>query len=140
MGYKVFGDTIAMRLEIGEEILESIANVCRECGFDSAVVTGIGATDYARIGAGNELKDEYETTEYTEKMEIVNLTGDVVMKEGKHVPHIHVVLAGPGGRQLVGGHLERATIFSTAEIFIRKLDGVIEKQFFPQHGWWLMGV
>lgn len=144
MGYKVYGNTIVIRLEIGEEIISTIADVCNKEGVTGAYFTGIGATGHVRFGAGNEIEGKYEVTEINEKMEIVHLTGDVAMKEGKCMPHAHVVLAGQGGKTIVGGHLEEGTIFSTADIFIVKLEGVLNKKLFPTcyqgHDWWLIDV
>ncbi|MDO4174955.1 MAG: DUF296 domain-containing protein [Eubacteriales bacterium] len=144
MGYRVLGDTIVMRLEIGEEIMSAIANVCDKEHVTAATIMGIGATGHVKFGAGNEIEGNYEVTEINEKMEILNLTGDVSLKDGKCMPHVHIIVAGQGGKTIFGGHLEEGTIFSTADIFIRKLDGVLNKKLYPEcypgHSWWLLDV
>ena len=140
MGYKVFGDTIVMRIDPGAEILKTVTECCEKENITGAYITGVGATGYCRIAAGDELKGEYCSSEYNEKMEIIHLTGDVTVVNEKPSVHIHVTLAGRGGVEVHGGHLEEGVIFSNCEIIITKIPGaVLKKRPYPEfHNWMLL--
>ncbi|MGI6175779.1 MAG: PPC domain-containing DNA-binding protein [Christensenellales bacterium] len=144
MGYKVFGNTVIIRVEMGNEIISTIISVCEKEGITGAHFTGIGATDYARFGAGNEIEGNYVVSEINEKMEILNITGDISMKEGKCLPHVHIIMAGQGGSPIVGGHLEEAKVFGTCNIYLTKLDGTLERTLYPEsypgHEWWFLNI
>lgn len=94
MKYRVFGSTMAIRFETGDELLSLIKSVCEKEGFTTATISGIGATDSIAVGAGDESKDAYAITEYKEKLEVLSLAGNVTLKEGKEFNvHLHASLA-----------------------------------------------
>ena len=67
--------------------------------------------------------------------EITALIGNISRQEGADAPylHLHITLAKAGG-QAVGGHLNRAVISATSELFVRKLPGVIGRFADPETG------
>ncbi len=66
------------------------------------------------------------TNEKEEKgpFELLSLEGNIFPSEGDRKPiiHVHVMLGSPSG-SVMGGHLFKATIFTTTEIFIGKIVG-----------------
>ena len=50
MIYKLYGDTYAVRLERGEEVVASIAELCEKEGIRAGTVQGLGAADDATVG------------------------------------------------------------------------------------------
>ena len=129
MVYQVFGNRLVVRLETGDELLESILKVCEETGFTTASVTGIGATDDVEIGSGNEDENRYYIQSYHEKLEMCNISGNVTHKGDLLNCHLHVVLGAPGGGAF-GGHVHKAVVKNTAEIFIDRIDGEIDRKLF----------
>lgn len=133
MNTKLAGNTLIIRLKPGDEILESIGAACRENGIVCGYVTGIGASDDAVVGCFSREKKDYTDREYTGDMEICSLVGNITQKDGAIFPHIHITLAREDG-VIVGGHLKRAVISLTAEIFISSTDCVINRKYCKNTG------
>ena len=128
MDYKVFEDgTIALRLDPGEEICESLLALAEKEKIRAATVYGLGATDDAVIGILDLNDKEYKTRPLKEPMEITMLVGNLSRKDGEAYLHAHINLGRTDGTVL-GGHLNRAVISVTAEIFIRPLSGIIDRK------------
>jgi len=133
MKYRVFGDTVAVRLNRGEEILSSLEKVCAEADVAAGVVSGIGAADQAVVGLYEVASRSYHKNILQGEMEITCLAGNVSKKDGKVYLHLHISLAGQDGRVL-GGHLNEARISGAGEIFIRRLPGEIGRIPDPDTG------
>lgn len=138
MVYRDFGDTIIIRLDPGDDIHQSLAQICEETKITGGSIFGLGVTSYAKLHAGDPEKGTYGTSEYAEKMELVNLTGNVGMLDGKYFPHLHAILSGAHGREVFAGHLDQATIRDTAEIFLYKTSGTLTKKQIGQWYFWDM--
>ena len=126
MEYKRFGDKIVLRLDKGDEITESVISVAQKEGVSLAEISGIGATDDFTVGVFDMAKSVYDIFSYNDNHEITSLTGNITEMNGKTYQHIHITCAGKNG--LVGGHLLRAKISLTAEIFINILSGKIDRK------------
>ena len=75
MQYKKFGDTYAVRLEKGEEVVAAIKGLCEKEQIRLGTVTGLGAADRIVIGLFNTVEKKYYSTTYTEPMEMTALCG-----------------------------------------------------------------
>jgi len=126
MEYKRFGDKIVLRLDKGDEITESVISVAQKEGVSLAEISGIGATDDFTVGVFDMAKSVYDSFSYNGNHEITSLTGNITEMNGKTYQHIHITCAGKNG--FVGGHLLRAKISLTAEIFINILSGKIDRR------------
>lgn len=137
MDYKVYSkDTapvIALRLDPGDEVIESILALAEKEKIQAGIVEGIGATDDVTIGIMDLNSREYKLTHYTEPFEITSLMGNLSRKDGEAYLHSHINLGGVDG-SVVGGHLDRAVISITAEIFIRVIDGEIDRKYHDEIG------
>ena len=128
MESKTFGNVVAVRLDKGDEILESLLKVAKEEKLALASVSGIGATDDFEVGVFDLEKQDYVRARYAGNHEINSLAGNLTTKGGEPYVHLHMTAAGPGGA-LAGGHLLRAVISLTAEIFLQKIDGAADRAF-----------
>ncbi len=126
MKYRVFGDTIAVRLNRGEEVMAQLKTVCEAEKITAGTLTGIGAADYAVVGLYEVEKRSYHSNTLKEEMEITNLTGNISQKDGSLYLHLHATLADESGKAF-GGHLNEARISGAGEIFIHRLDGGINR-------------
>ena len=126
METKRFGNTIAVRLERGEEICASMLAVCREYGVRAGMIQGLGAAKGVTIGLFDAATKAYSETVLNDFLEITNLTGNVSVMEDACYLHLHITLANETGAAF-GGHLKSAVIGATAEIFITVLDGEIRR-------------
>ena len=133
MFYKKCGDTYVVRLEIGEEILESITELCKEENIRAAEITGIGAAAKAVVGIYNVDEKQYYKTEIDGPLEIVSLLGNASRKDGEPYLHLHASFSGESCN-CVGGHLNSARISATCEMVIDVIDGVVERKKDPGVG------
>lgn len=113
-------------LEIGEDLIEKVIEYCRKNDIEAAYVSGIGAIGNPEIGYFDRNKKEYLRKKLNGSFELVNLTGNISIKEGKIIFHPHVTLGGPD-YNLTGGHLFEGKISVTGEIFILPLEGQLTR-------------
>ena len=115
--YKRSGDTIAIRLDEGDELVASLKEACRKEKVTSALVSGIGAVRKAEIAHFDPDTKEYHIKKLEGKLEIVSLSGNIAMHEGEAVPHLHIALS-MRDFSTTSGHLMNAEIRPTCEIVL----------------------
>jgi len=115
------GETVIVRLQKGELLLEGMADLCRREGIRNGVIlTGFGSL-YESCWSG-AVKPDYPPREFfretsTEALEILAISGVIA---DYHV-HAHMVLS--KRERAFGGHLEPGCrVFSLVELAIAKLD------------------
>lgn len=133
MYYRRNGDTISVRLSIGEDIVTSLLELGEKENIGFAQVNGIGAVSRATVGFYNLDKGEYMPKTFDEPMEIVSLLGNMTRKDGKPYLHLHASFSGEDCN-VVGGHLTEAIIGVTAEIFVNIIDGEMNRRVHPVTG------
>ena len=126
MEYRRFGSTVVVRMDPGEEIIGQLNKVVESEDIALAQVNALGAINEFTIGAYSVVEQKYYSKDYTGAWEIVSLHGNVTRKEGEPYIHLHLG-AGSHTGEMVGGHLNRAVISATCEMFITVLDGEIER-------------
>lgn len=139
MKYVNFDDTYVLRIEKGEEIIESIKKLCEEEKITLAEITGIGAADLIEIGLFNVNTKEYRTQIIEGMFEITSLVGNITTKENETYLHLHINFS-DASNQVKGGHLVKAKISATGEIFIRKVNGKIGRVFDEEIGLNLLNI
>ena len=122
MKYIRICNTVAVRIDRGEELLEQLKNVCIKENIHLATVNAIGAVDKFTVGAYHVEDKRYVKQSYEGAYEIVSLQGNISTMNGEYYAHIHMAAADDTGRT-VGGHLNTAVISATCELFITVLDG-----------------
>ncbi len=127
MNYKVFGSTIAVRIDRGEEILASIKEICKKESIKLASISAIGAVDHAIVGLYMVEERKYLPNTFDGEMEMTSLNGNVTTKDGEVYLHMHANFA-DGKGSVFGGHLSEAVISGTCEMFIEKIDGEITRR------------
>ena len=116
MEYRKFGDTYVLRLDQGEEVMESLRRLAEAEQISLASVQGIGAL------SAFDLKAHH----YEGCYEITSLLGTIDTMDGQFYCHLHLNAAKQDDRP-VGGHLTRAVIRVTGELIVRMLDGQVER-------------
>lgn len=127
MEYKNFEDSVCLRLDPGDEILESVIEVAKAEKIALAEISGIGATDDFTVGVFNMETNKYDEHSFSGNHEITNLCGTLTQMDGLPYQHLHITCANSQG-QCVGGHLLKAKISLTAEIVINKINGQINRK------------
>ena len=128
MIYQRVENVFIVRLDVGEEILSSLTELCSQEKITAGTISGIGAANYADIGLYEVAKRKYHGTILEEEMEIASLNGNISRKEGKVYLHLHAAFANKQG-QIFGGHLRSARISATADIYIHTVPAKIERVF-----------
>ncbi|MBU2259703.1 DNA-binding protein [Patescibacteria group bacterium] len=119
MQLKTIEQGFILRLEQGEEITETITKCIQEQNTEGGMISGVGAAYNVTLQYFNMETKEYEEKLFPEEYEILALSGNISLKDGKPWPHLHIVL-GTKNFQCIGGHLKSATVGATCEIVIQK--------------------
>lgn len=133
MEYRKFKNKIIVRLDKGEEVIESLLNLTKKEKIKLASVSALGATNKFTVGLFNVEEKKYYSSLYEGDFEIVSLTGTLSLKDGEIYPHIHMS-AGNKDNVVYGGHLNSCFISATCEIVIDIIDGVVEREFNQEVG------
>lgn len=131
MEYRRFGDTIVVRMDKGDEIVESVLRLAEQENIRLASVSGIGATADFTVGVFDLNRGVYNRYNYAEPCEITALAGNINTMNGKTYTHLHITCAGENGK-MMGGHLNRAVISLTGEFFIRIAEGSVDRALDPE--------
>ena len=130
------------RLRPGENLFTEIAELCKKNNIERAVIlSAIGSlcdVAFRDLKTGIELPVKLDKTNLMEAygpFELLTLEGNVVplvgefgdLKDGDLVLHLHCTLGTAYG-SLFGGHLFKATIFTTTEVFLARIkNGQVKK-------------
>ena len=133
MEYRKFKDTYVLRLQRGEELVSSIKEFCLKEDVKLGSIEGLGAADYLKVGLYDVGKQVYHSHEFSEPLEITSLTGNISTMNGEVYLHIHINVADEK-MNVHGGHLNECRISATCELFIRKLEGTVEREKDPETG------
>lgn len=136
-----FGDKIYLRLDKGDEVLNSVLQTCQEQKISSATFSGIGACDKVVIGTYLPEKQDFLLHTKEGMLEMISLMGNVTQDADHAKLNIHVhgmfsyLDAKTNTIQYFGGDLKSARIMYTGEIVIEPVrEGKISKQFDPKVG------
>jgi len=114
------GQVHILRLDDGEDIIESILKSVKDSRSTMLICTGLGMITDFELGFFD--KGEYISKSYSEPHELLSIQG-AISGYGEHRVHIHVAVADKEHR-MFGGHLLRGKVWMTNEIGILRLDGV----------------
>lgn len=126
MNYRKHGDTYVLRAEPGEDLVQAVMDLATIEDIALGEISGIGACGEADLGHYSVELQEYKEILLREETELLSFTGNLSEMNGEHYLHVHGVFAKRDG-SVVGGHLKRAVISGTSEIFIRVLPGHIQR-------------
>jgi len=129
MKFKKINDGYVVRIEKGEEIIQTLTDFCEQNNVKSGSIAGIGGTDDVSVSYYDQEKKEYIPKRYGGKnYEIISLNGNISLKEGKPFAHIHITL-GDSDYSVFGGHLESAVISVNCEMVISMANDKVERKF-----------
>jgi predicted DNA-binding protein with PD1-like motif len=118
------GKLIAFRFEDGEDAIESLKRVTKECEIQSGVIlSGIGMIRNSEIGFYSREEAGYIVDKLNEPVELLSLSGNISQLITEPFVHLHVSLA-KENKSVVGGHLKKATVHNTLEGVILKFSEI----------------
>ena len=127
MDYRKFGNTYMLRIDVGEEIVKSLKEMCAREGIRLAQVSAIGAADRASVGVYDLTEKRYHQEDLEGFMEIANLSGSVTEMNGEPYIHLHGTLADQRNI-LHGGHVISMRVGATCEMFVQAVDGTVTRE------------
>ena len=133
MEFKEFKKYYVMRVDKGEEIVQTLKQFCEVQGIRLGKVTGIGAVNKATIGFFDTDTKQYHSIELKGDHEITSLMGNISTMNGEVYLHLHANISDTK-YNTYGGHLNAAVVSATAEIMIEAIDGEVDRAFSDEIG------
>ena len=127
MEYRKFGDTYVVRMDRGEDILQSLTGLCRREDIRLAQVDALGAVDHAELCIYDVPTKTFFRKTFDGPMEIGALTGSVTRKEGKPYLHLHGVVC-DSDLAAHGGHITALRVSATCEMIVRVFPGEVGRR------------
>jgi len=124
---KKIGNRWVLRLDKGDEIIESLTNFLKDNKIVSGYLTGIGATNDVKIGLFNTKDKRYITKTLKGDYEITSLMGNISLQNGEIKLHLHITIADEE-LKASGGHLYFAKINAVCEIFIEEFPEILKRK------------
>jgi predicted DNA-binding protein with PD1-like motif len=127
------GRTFALVFDPGDEPLSGLERFAAEAGLEAGHFTAVGAFRSAELGFFDRDAKDYLRIAAGEQTEVLALTGNVALHEGKPKVHAHVVLGKRDGTAH-GGHLLRAEVWPTLEVILEEVPAHLRRRHDPQTG------
>lgn len=132
-------DKYIMRIDKGENVLESITSWCVENDIKAGVFSGIGAVEYVSCGYYALDEKKYYFKQYDQLLEVLSMQGNIALKEEKPFPHVHAVFSGTDNKAF-GGHVEEMRVGVVLEVVFEALSKPIVREHDECIGLFLMDV
>jgi hypothetical protein len=133
MKYKQCNNKVIVRIDKGEELVDSLKTLCKTLDIKLGSIIGIGATDKITVGLMNTKTKKYQSKEFIGDHEITSLIGNITTMNGEVYLHLHVTICNVE-HKAIGGHLSSAVISATFEGIIEKIDGQITREYYDDVG------
>ncbi len=127
MQAKKFGPKYLIRIDRGEEIVETLKKFCEENQIKLGTITGLGATNDAEIGLYDVKIKKYYEKIMKGNFEIAPLYGNISTMKGEIYLHLHANL-GDESQHSFSGHLTKAIVSATFEGVIEIIDGEVDRE------------
>jgi predicted DNA-binding protein with PD1-like motif len=117
---------LILRLNTGEEFILALKKLAQDLKIKGAWFWAIGAADRIEIAFYDLKKKKYIQRKFSGRLEILNITGNIAVKNGEVIIHAHGVFGTPRFGA-IGGHIISCRISATCEIFLQKLSRLRRK-------------
>ncbi|MDE1857266.1 MAG: DNA-binding protein [Candidatus Micrarchaeota archaeon] len=115
----VSGDFIIV-LEMGEELVSSVARFCAKSRVRNAYFIGLGSVKDPVLAHYRVDRRKYREKQMRGIFELASMVGSVAIYDGEPLVHAHAVVSDSGMRAYAG-HLSSAITSATVEIMLRDL-------------------
>ena len=133
MKYQRFEQTIIVRMDKGEDIVEQVKNIALKENIKLASIQALGAINDFTVGVFKTSEKKYYANEFKGDFEIVSLTGTINTMNDEYYSHMHLS-AGNDQGQVFGGHLNKAIVSATCEMVIQIINGEVDRYFDEEVG------
>ena len=115
-----------IRLESGDDILQSLRQFATAKRLSAGLLEGIGSLSKVKLGHYDFKTRKYSYETFEDDLEILTLSGNIASMNRQPIPHAHVTL-GRRDFSVIGGHLDEGSSANMVEIGILKLPGKLVK-------------
>lgn len=116
-----------VRFDKGEELLRTLVKFALQESTQGAFLTGIGGVQEIILAHYDLNEKSYHDMVFHGNLELASLTGTITILEGAPVIHLHGVI-GREDKSALAGHIRRAIVGGTCEIFIEKFSSDIMRE------------
>lgn len=121
------GRTIALRIDAGEDVMQCLAAALEQSSAKALFVTSaVGACSHVDFGVYSLEADSFARTPRSGFLEIVSMSGNILWRDGKAFPHIHMICSNPD-LTLMGGHVLDARCGLTVETALVRVDAALKR-------------
>jgi len=114
----------------GDEAFSGLQAFAEQYHVTSAHFTAIGAVSGATVGWFNPQLKMYKKIQIVGQHEVIGMSGDIALYQGKPVVHTHMIVGDPDGI-LRGGHVLGANVSPTLEVMVTVDPVAMQKRFDP---------
>ena len=114
----------------GDEAFSGLLEFAEKYHITSAHFTAIGAVNGATLGWFDPQRKMYKKIPVEGQHEVIGMSGDIALYQGKPVVHTHMLLGTSDGTTL-GGHVLAANVSPTLEVMVTVDPIAMQKRFDP---------
>jgi predicted DNA-binding protein with PD1-like motif len=114
----------------GDEAFSGLLEFAEQYQVTSAHFTAIGALNKATLGWFDPQRRMYKKIPVNGQHEVIGMSGDIALYQGKPVVHTHMVVGSPDGTTLAG-HVLDAYVSPTLEVMVTVDPITMKKRFDP---------
>jgi predicted DNA-binding protein with PD1-like motif len=114
----------------GDEALAGLLEFAQKYNLTSAHFTAIGAVNGATLGWFDPARKMYKKIPVNGQHEVIGMSGDIALYQGKPVVHTHMLLGDSDGTTR-GGHVLAAYVSPTLEVMVTVDPVAMQKRFDP---------
>lgn len=119
MTYKFDGFNWLVRLQKGDLLMESLAEIAKKENMAGAWVMGLGAAKGVELGYYDLEKQKYQWKKLNQTLEITSLQGNIGWEGGEPAIHIHGSFSDEN-MQAFGGHVKELEAAGTVEMLLHR--------------------
>lgn len=133
MKYRRFENSIIVRIDKGEDIVEQVKELALKENIKLASISALGAINEFVVGVFKTAEKKYYANEFKGDFEIVSLTGTINTMNGEFYSHMHLS-AGNDQGEVFGGHLNKAIVSATCEMVVQVINGQVDRYYDEEIG------
>jgi len=115
----------------GDEAFSGLLEFAEQYHVTSVHFTAIGALNGATLGWFDPQRKMYKKIPIPGQHEVIGMSGDIALYQGKPVVHAHMLVGGPDGTTR-GGHVLDAYVSPTLEVMVTADPVTMQKRFDPE--------
>jgi uncharacterized protein len=114
----------------GDEAFSGLLEFAEKYHISSAHFTAIGALNGATLGWFDPQRKMYKKIPINGQHEVIGMSGDIALYQGKPAVHTHIVVGSPDGTTRAG-HVLAAYVSPTLEVMVTVDPVAMQKRFDP---------